>query len=128
MCKRILIFRRGSLGDGIVSLPALAESYSDSQRRILTNSPVAGNPALIQNLLDGAMKEAGDVIQPLESGATTKAAIQGYLFDLTRGQQPGRGSKDKITAFKSVVTSLKDLAAAILAYERNRHPAGPLPS
>ena len=78
--------------------------------------------------IDGAMKEAGDVLQPLESGAITKDAIRGDLFDLTRGQQPGRGGEDEITVFKSVGTALEDLAAAILAYERHRHPAGPLPS
>ena len=74
--------------------------------------------------LDGAMKEAGDVLQPLESGAITKDAIRGDLFDLTRGRQPGRGNEDEITVFKSVGTSLEDLAAAILAYERTRPPAG----
>ena len=54
MVNRVLIFRRGSLGDGVVSIPALhvlAERYPNAERRILTNSPVTGSAAPIQSLL-----------------------------------------------------------------------------
>jgi ornithine cyclodeaminase len=66
---------------------------------------------------DGATQEAGDIVQPLASGALTRAAIRGDLYDLTRGTSPGRTSADQITLFKSVGTALEDLAAAQLAYE-----------
>lgn len=68
--------------------------------------------------LDGAMAEAGDVLQPLNDGVIAKDDIKGDLFDLTRGTQEGRQSDDEITVFKSVGTSIEDLAGAILAYER----------
>jgi ornithine cyclodeaminase len=65
----------------------------------------------------GAMKEAGDIVQPLESGLIEASDIAGDLSELCRGSVPGRPSADAITLFKSVGTALEDLAAAALAYE-----------
>ena len=66
----------------------------------------------------GALAEAGDIIQPLRSGALREDDIAGDLFDLTRGSRAGRRYHDQITLFKSVGTALEDLAAAQLALER----------
>ena len=68
---------------------------------------------------DGALKEGGDLAQPLESGALTRDDVLADLFALTRGAHPGRTSDDQITLFKSTGAALEDLAAAILAYERS---------
>ncbi|NLS05932.1 ornithine cyclodeaminase family protein [Rhizobium sp. P32RR-XVIII] len=65
----------------------------------------------------GAMKEAGDIVQPLESGVLTAEAIRAELADLVRGTSAGRRAPDEITLFKSVGAALEDLAGAILAYE-----------
>ncbi len=54
--KRVLIFRRGSIGDTVVSLPALhviAETFSRAERRILTNRPVMDAAAPLQSIVDG---------------------------------------------------------------------------
>ena len=67
---------------------------------------------------DGATKEAGDIVQPIESGVLDPADVAGDLFDLTRGARAGRRYYDQITLFKSVGTALEDLAAAELAAER----------
>lgn len=67
---------------------------------------------------EGATREAGDVIQPLETGALDAEDIAGDLFDMTRGERAGRRYYDQITLFKSVGTALEDLAAAELAFER----------
>jgi ornithine cyclodeaminase len=64
----------------------------------------------------GATKEAGDIVQALQSGALREDAIVGDLFDLTRGTAKGRQSADEITLFKSVGAALEDLAAAIAVY------------
>ncbi len=66
----------------------------------------------------GACQEAGDIVQPLESGVLDADDIAGDLFDLTRGERAGRRFYDQITLFKSVGTALEDLAAAELAFER----------
>jgi len=67
---------------------------------------------------DGALKEAGDIVQPIESGVLDPADVAGDLFELTRGERAGRRFYDQITLFKSVGTALEDLAAAELAAER----------
>jgi ornithine cyclodeaminase len=65
----------------------------------------------------GATKEAGDIVQALASGALAPDAIIADLYELARGQKPGRESADEITMFKSVGAALEDLAAAIAVYE-----------
>ncbi len=67
---------------------------------------------------EGAVKEAGDIVQPLRAGIIGEDDIAGDLFELTRGTRAGRRYHDQITLFKSVGTALEDLAAAQLAYER----------
>ncbi|MQX36261.1 ornithine cyclodeaminase family protein [Roseospira navarrensis] len=66
---------------------------------------------------EGALVECGDLVDPLKAGVITRDDIQGDLFQLTRGERPGRGRADEITIFKSVGTALEDLAGAALAYE-----------
>lgn len=68
----------------------------------------------------GALKEAGDIAQPLASGALREADIAGDLADLCHGRVEGRRSADEITLFKSVGTAIEDLAAAVLVWERLR--------
>lgn len=67
--------------------------------------------------LAGATHEAGDIVQPLESGVLTPDAIRAELAELVRGEKPGRRDDNEITLFKSVGAALEDLAGAILAYE-----------
>jgi len=65
-----------------------------------------------------ALREAGDIVQPLHSGALAREQIAGDLFALCRGQCAGREDDAEITLFKSVGTALEDLAAAELAVSR----------
>jgi alanine dehydrogenase len=69
----------------------------------------------------GALKEAGDIVQPLRAGALREDDIAGDLFDLARGSRAGRRYHDQITLFKSVGTAIEDLAAAQLALDNLRH-------
>lgn len=68
---------------------------------------------------DGATHEGGDVVQAIQSGALLEADIQADLFELCRGEKPGRGDDREITLFKSAGTAIEDLAAAKLAFERS---------
>jgi len=68
----------------------------------------------------GATKEAGDITQPLKSGALTTDSILAELRELVSGTHPGRAKDEDITLFKSVGAALEDLAGAILAYEYAR--------
>lgn len=67
---------------------------------------------------DGALKEGGDIVQPIKAGIVTESHVVGDLFGLTRGTIQGRQSADEITLFKSVGAALEDLAAGILVYEK----------
>jgi len=66
----------------------------------------------------GACTEAGDIVQPLESGVLAPEDIAADLFELTRGERAGRRFYDQITLFKSVGSAIEDLAAAQLTVER----------
>ncbi|MEX0921586.1 MAG: ornithine cyclodeaminase family protein [Rhodovibrionaceae bacterium] len=66
----------------------------------------------------GATKEAGDIVQAIDSGALTPEAIAADFFELTQDKTQGRGSDTEITLFKSVGSALEDLAGATLAVER----------
>ena len=65
----------------------------------------------------GAMKEGGDLAQPLAAGVISAEHVEADLFDLVRGRHQGRGSPQDITFFKSVGTAIEDLAAAIAVWE-----------
>jgi ornithine cyclodeaminase/alanine dehydrogenase-like protein (mu-crystallin family) len=65
---------------------------------------------------EGALAEAGDIVQPLRAGLISESSIRGDLFDLCRGKIAGRQSEQEITLFKSVGTALEDLAAAALVF------------
>lgn len=66
----------------------------------------------------GATKEAGDIVQPLQSGLLKPESILADLHELARGEKAGRGSDDEITLFKSVGAALEDLAAAVAVFDR----------
>ena len=67
----------------------------------------------------GALKEGGDIVQPIANGTIDEDDVIGDLFELARGQQTGRlaGDGTSITLFKSVGAALEDLAAAELAVD-----------
>ena len=66
-----------------------------------------------------ALKEGGDIVQPIANGTIDEDDVIGDLFELARGQQSGRvaGDRTTVTLFKSVGAALEDLAAAELAVE-----------
>ncbi|MBV8393686.1 MAG: ornithine cyclodeaminase family protein [Alphaproteobacteria bacterium] len=64
----------------------------------------------------GALKEGGDIVQPLRAGAIVEADVVADLYELSRGEKAGRaGDAAALTLFKSVGAALEDLAAAELA-------------
>lgn len=67
---------------------------------------------------EGAMKEAGDIVQAIAEGALRPERIRGDLYELARGIAKGRQSADEITLFKSVGAAIEDLAAAVAVYRR----------
>lgn len=68
----------------------------------------------------GAMKEAGDLCDPLARGVIGEQDILADLFELSSGDYIFNRSADDITMFKSAGTAIEDLAAAMLAYARDQ--------
>lgn len=67
--------------------------------------------------VEGAMDEAGDLLQAIAAGFVTAADIAGDLHALSGGDHPGRAGDDQaITLFKSVGSGIEDIAAAELAF------------
>jgi len=66
----------------------------------------------------GALKEAGDLVQPMLLGVITRDRVRAELADLVSGRHPGRRTQDEVTLFKSVGTALEDLCAARLLARR----------
>ena len=73
--------------------------------------------ALFVDTREGALAEAGDLLQPMQAGLLSAAAIRAELAGLASASNPGRLSNEEITLFKSVGNGLADLAAAELAYQ-----------
>jgi ornithine cyclodeaminase len=63
-----------------------------------------------------ALKESGELLDPIRDGVITPDDIQGTLADLCRGERKGRGSASEITVFKAVGNALSDIASAALVY------------
>ncbi|NKX67067.1 ornithine cyclodeaminase family protein [Labrenzia sp. 5N] len=70
---------------------------------------------------DGCLSEGGDIVQPIKAGVLSPGEIKADLYELCRGDHPGRQSEEAITMFKSVGAALEDLAGAILAYQSVEH-------
>jgi 1-pyrroline-2-carboxylate reductase [NAD(P)H] len=58
------------------------------------------------------LKEAGELLIPIEEGIFSREAICGELADLCAERVPGRSKPNAITVFKSVGAALGDLATA----------------
>lgn len=77
-----------------------------------------GRATVYVDTREGALAEAGDLIQPINAGVMADGDVAADLAELCRGVAPGRRYDDEITLFKSVGTALEDLAAAELVVER----------
>lgn len=89
-------------------LPEMRESDDEAVKRATIFVDTKG----------GALKEGGDIVQPLKSGVIKESDVVADLFDLCRGKHKGRSSAEEITLFKSVGTAVEDLAAAQLMLQR----------
>lgn len=87
-----------------------------------SDDALVGRAALFVDTVAGALKEAGDLVQPIARGALAPADVRAELADLAAGRHPGRRDAAEITLFKSVGTALEDLCAARLVYDRFARP------
>lgn len=65
-----------------------------------------------------ALKEAGDILIPLQEGAISEDHIVGEIGSVLAGDAPGRANDDEVTIYKSLGNVAQDLAAAYAVFER----------
>ena len=95
----------------------LAGAFKPSMRE--TDGDVVARARVFVDTREGALSEAGDLLQARDEGKFDFANIQGDLFELCRGAVKGRRNPEEITLFKSCGTAIEDLAAAIMVYLRS---------
>jgi ornithine cyclodeaminase len=99
----------------------LVGAFKPSMRE--SDDRAVSRASLFVDTYEGALSEAGDILQPLKAGVITREALRADLAELCAGQHSGRASPDEITLFKSVGASIEDLAGAILALEQIQRKA-----
>lgn len=96
----------------------LAGAFKPTMRE--TDAEVVARASVYVDTRDGALAEAGDLLQARDEGKFDFADVKGDLFDLCRGKVSGRASPGEITLFKSAGTAIEDLATAIMLYQKAR--------
>ena len=94
----------------------LAGAFKPSMRE--TDGDAVAKASVYVDTRDGALAEAGDLLQARDEGKFDFSAVKADLFDLCRGKAAGRSSPDGITLFKSCGTAIEDLATAIMVYQK----------
>lgn len=85
-------------------------SFSPQRRE--TDDATIKRSRLFVDTFEGAMTEAGDILEPISRGVIAQDHIEGDLAGLVRGEIAGRRSPEDIILFKSVGSAVEDLAAA----------------
>ena len=95
----------------------LAGAFKPSMREVDGDTVAAAR--VYVDTREGALAEAGDLIQARDEGRFDFKNVQGDLFELCRGKVLARKTEAEITLFKSCGTALEDLAAATLVHLRS---------
>jgi ornithine cyclodeaminase/alanine dehydrogenase len=72
---------------------------------------------LIADSYDACLKEAGDIMIPIEEGAIGKDHMFADLGEVITGKKPARENDTEITLFKSNGLAIQDAATAKLVYD-----------
>jgi ornithine cyclodeaminase len=90
----------------------LVGSFSPSKRE--ADDDVVRRARIFVDTFEGALSEAGDLLEPLARNIITRERIEGELADLVSGRVRGRANADEIILFKSVGAAIEDLALSRL--------------
>ncbi len=90
---------------------AFTPKHRESDDAVMTRGRV------FVDTLEGALKEAGDIVQAIHGGGLKESDIIAGLGELCSGKMKGRQTPEEITVFKSVGTALEDIVAAKYVYE-----------
>ena len=93
-------------------------SHSPGAREL--DTAIIQRSLLIADSREACLKEAGDIMMPLEAGEITEAHIHAELGEVVAGKASGRANDEQITLFKSNGLAIQDAATAKLVFDRAR--------
>ncbi len=73
---------------------------------------------VIADSYEACLKEAGDIMIPIDEGAIDKSHLHADLGEIVTGKKPARSDDNEITLFKSNGLAIQDVATAKLVYDR----------
>jgi alanine dehydrogenase len=94
----------------------LVGAYQATMRE--TDDACVTRSRLFVDTYGGALKEAGDLLQPMQAGLISRSDILAELSELCRGSFQFKRDPSDITLFKSVGAALEDLVAAMLVWQQ----------
>jgi alanine dehydrogenase len=94
----------------------LVGAYQASMRE--TDDACITRSKLFVDTYSGALKEAGDLLQPMQAGLISRSDILAELSELCAGSYQFKRDARDITLFKSVGAALEDLVAAMLVWSQ----------
>lgn len=94
----------------------LVGAYNPNMRE--SDDETISRSSIFVDSYGGALKEAGDIVIPLQNGTLKESEIKADLFELCGNKKSGRTHPKEITLFKSVGHALEDLVAADYYYQK----------
>ena len=67
---------------------------------------------------EATMRDAGDLVIPLNKGEVSKSDFMGEIGSVMLGKLEGRANEQEITMFETIGISVEDIAAAYQIYEK----------
>ncbi len=98
----------------------LVGAYNSSMRE--SDDQTILRASIFVDSFDGALKEGGDIVIPIQHGILKESDIKADLFELCANKKLGRTHSKEITLFKSVGHALEDLVAADYYYQKFTTP------
>lgn len=91
-------------------------SHTPNAREL--DTAIVKRSRFIADSYEACLKEAGDIMIPIEEGAVTADHMAAELAEIVTGKKPARTDDKEITLFKSNGLAIQDVAAAKLVYDK----------
>ncbi len=91
-------------------------SHSPSAREL--DTAIIKKSKVVADSFEACLKEAGDIMIPMQEGAIPPTHMYAELGDIILGRKAGRSNNAEITLFKSNGLAIQDAATAKLVYDK----------
>jgi ornithine cyclodeaminase/alanine dehydrogenase-like protein (mu-crystallin family) len=112
--SRTPVFPGAALSPGVY-VGALG-AYTPTMREL--DSDTVRRARLVVDTRAGALREAGDLLIPIQAGELPPDPIWAELGEILLGTRPGRTAPDEVFVFKSVGNAMQDLTLATRIYDQ----------